>query len=868
MPLSDLWSSAPAVARPAEDVQALRRKLQTRAATFARIKKRQKQHHEEGAAAQGIAAPGASTFATSMQIAWFTRKLSEMKHGHAGYQDGSRRSAMRDQRRAVWSWFAAASSALSSALASVLSPPQPPQTPRQTLPPSYIVTSMVVDDANIRLTDASGSSTVYATMNCVQAVAMGLQSSEMSAFILHCPMLPLSETNALSLHAAMMSWSLITANGPGVKLCNPNCPALLSVADSLRQIQFKAVVWTVDSLKANVAAFKLERELLSQKQTKLEAGPRIEDVDLTLELLMKCGVHQVSLVRRPLILGVPNIWSNLVRLGHLLESRGWRTSFYGALRWVLRKSFRWAPCPHLPPNAATWSARTADVLNVCLSPVDQKWRVFFQAMCNGDSTSEWVVHYCVGDCCKDSADAFQKVVQAFSKLLRAYPPPLLYRWKHGGPALAFWSRGVCLYRMLPRVMARMGGTEAAMEHQDDVEEQAAVETPDDADLTAAQAAAQAAVDEDESFALKNRKRHKLVLQCLQAQDIAPHLLIVALMSEPADEQINWFFHRTAIIEKLLHGTAASQAKDMEAESKAMFLAHIRGEQGGKLVQKYVEILRLSGVREILRPLSSSCPTDPRWRESMTRLVFSLCLQGLLCIGLLFALSQVTCHGPCTTRNADESNEGMADAWRRLCHSSNCFPWATFSLLDQPDCQSFFAHARHLQARARCSQCADVEFTTPLLNVLTAAWGESDQRAIYASAMSMLRTVCIFGKISSDTVELVHGQIQHFSRNAKRGRFRMAETVSRESYLHSAVKEFELLQHFVEKQAMPGKRTSCRIMAQHGRKRGKKDGVLMKETKDQKDTRLALAHKKTSDPAKMRETSGWNMFVQAGSTELG
>ena len=90
-----------------------------------------------------------------------------------------------------------------------------------------------------------------------------------------------------------------------------------------------------DALKANDAAWRLERQLLKQR--------RLDEVDdacsRTLALRVKCMVHQINLIRKPCVLAVPHYWSTLVRLGHMFEQASFRKAIAASLLRVLQESF-------------------------------------------------------------------------------------------------------------------------------------------------------------------------------------------------------------------------------------------------------------------------------------------------------------------------------------------------------------------------------------------------------------------------------------------------------------------------------------------------------------------------------------------------
>lgn len=101
-------------------------------------------------------------------------------------------------------------------------------------------------------------------------------------------------------------------------------------------------------------------------------------------------------------------------------------------------------------------------------------------------------------------------------------------------------------------------------------------------------------------------------------------------------------------------------------------------------------------------------------------------------------------------------EAMGEVWRRFVLAVSRTPYTLFRLIDMshPD---FLQECAALEERsARCHECIDLEFSTPMLKFLRARG--NDQEAV-AQVQNLLRSIAVHGPISSDLVECLHGYCQ-------------------------------------------------------------------------------------------------------------
>ena len=119
------------------------------------------------------------------------------------------------------------------------------------------------------------------------------------------------------------------------------------------KIPFSVLILCDDSLRANTVVFNELRRLIGEQENVKHAV-----------LNFKCGLHSVSLTRRPIALSIPNYWTTLVRLGHLFESGSYRFDFCKAMDEVIETSFRRVPVDSLPAKHQDWKDQRANVLNI------------------------------------------------------------------------------------------------------------------------------------------------------------------------------------------------------------------------------------------------------------------------------------------------------------------------------------------------------------------------------------------------------------------------------------------------------------------------------------------------------------------------
>ena len=102
-----------------------------------------------------------------------------------------------------------------------------------------------------------------------------------------------------------------------------------------------------------------------------------------------------------------------------------------------------------------------------------------------------------------------------------------------------------------------------------------------------------------------------------------------------------------------------------------------------------------------------------------------------------------------------SLQSMAENWRRFVLPIQGFPFCLFSLLDSDDDLAFLdLSSKSCTKQKACAKCADVEFSTLVLNYLDVEDPLACRRV--PSLRALLEDVRVFCPLSSDLVECVHG----------------------------------------------------------------------------------------------------------------
>ena len=186
--------------------------------------------------------------------------------------------------------------------------------PRLSSPAHAVLSTAVFDETNARLKPPSREkSVVYTMLNTVATVHVMYSITDSADFFLPTPLLVLPSPKTEDLHAALCAALPLTSAGAGRILHAAGLPA-----DWGRESKWRCMVLVGDALRTNDAVVKLERQLQAAGAQQQGKAPRL------LLVRLKCTLHQIALIRKPVVLSVRQYWSTLVRFGHLMESQAFR----------------------------------------------------------------------------------------------------------------------------------------------------------------------------------------------------------------------------------------------------------------------------------------------------------------------------------------------------------------------------------------------------------------------------------------------------------------------------------------------------------------------------------------------------------------
>ena len=278
----------------------LKRKLQTAPARLAKAVKKAKQ---QGA---GDATMPAPTYAERLQKGFFShqyqRSYRRASCDPANDFNDVKQQFARERARCVWSFLAG----LKSAVVSLF----------QRGDAEHILNTCIADDTSTKLrAPNAGRSIVYTVMNTFQFAYIRFTDGVWDSLHIPTPLQCLNSSKASAIHHALTSWLLVTASGPGQTWQSLGC-----ARDLLHSVKWRTSVMIGDVLKANDAAWRVERERWHRDAAEGSIGMRL-----------KCCNHQLCLVRKPTVLAIERLWATIVRLGHLMETHSFRRALATAL---------------------------------------------------------------------------------------------------------------------------------------------------------------------------------------------------------------------------------------------------------------------------------------------------------------------------------------------------------------------------------------------------------------------------------------------------------------------------------------------------------------------------------------------------------
>ena len=273
---------------------------------------------------------------------------------------------------------------------------------------------------------------------------------------------------------------------------------------------------------------------------------------------MHCLLHVVSLIRKPLVLGLPGFWTSLVRFSHLSRNFSWRRKFLTALAHVITQSFQCVFVPQLPQEVLDWQARMHNILHSNIS-IDGKRKIaMFSKLLTLDNScpdSEIITHYCIPSCRHCVNSALTETLLAYLSLFASFfDVPLLARWKHYGPAIDYVRRGFALHNLLPRVLKQMSRGSSSCDMHDAVKTFLR-DSFDKARLPETEL--QDLLEIDPNHSQDNAKRQQKLFEVWTRPHFLTHAQILDQIVKPLDVFMDALFHRTSDVHKLTSATGIS-----------------------------------------------------------------------------------------------------------------------------------------------------------------------------------------------------------------------------------------------------------------------------------------------------------------------
>ena len=640
----------------------------------------------------------------------------------------------------------------------------------------------IVDDCSARMRgpDTLSNTTVYTVMNSIESVHViyDHKSSKCSSIQIPTPLTIVDGADAAGIDTASTSTALVSAAGVGQLLQRFGVTKVWST--------FKTLVFVGDSLKANNAAFQRECDRLVVKHH--EKDPEFKG---QMALRVRCAVHTVCLIRKPIVLLIPRFWTTLVRLSHLFESISFRKQLASCLTSIIAQSFVNVQSRERPEEFSVWRKDAIRVRDSFWCPSVRKRELLAEIIdfCNGDHRGMAICHYCRYDlagkpCCEDSRDSLSKALRLLVPWFSiGFPVPLLYRFKHYDHAAGFVHVGTSLHNLLVRALSLVD-TEAAHNLHgigSDVIEKLmghveAGEADDPFDLS------DLVLDEEESVQATNLKRKQLVKAEIAKASFGEATVLVTLAISPMEGLLNQLFKRSSLISRMtLMGDNDASFENMAAKSKTLFLDMMSGRVGWRIVDSYSKLLNVEFHEALVAGRLKNTPS---------------CLQTIFSMVLIC----------------------MTDSWRRFVLDHQSFPHILFQLVDT-DLATFKELWKGLQSQfANCPGCVDDCFSKVILSHFPADLDShplETQRDIHDQVTGVLSHIASFAPLSSDSVECKNGRVQWCV--SRRGNQAVkAPVAAREAtFLQSAIQPHELLKHFVDERNIPAKRSVAGIIRLSG-----------------------------------------------------
>lgn len=191
---------------------------------------------------------------------------------------------------------------------------------------------IILDDTSCRIKGRGDSMPAIRTvMNTVHTLHLSFQDGNCQSVHIPTPYVCLPSQRTEDLHSGYCAYALLSSKGVGgvFKAVEQFCNHKEALQTLLSSCRWTCQAMIGDALKTNDAVFKREREIVARHN---------QSSNGRLAIRLKCQLHQLCLVRRPIVMSTNRFWTTLVRLGHLFEQWSFRKQLALALVQILRDS--------------------------------------------------------------------------------------------------------------------------------------------------------------------------------------------------------------------------------------------------------------------------------------------------------------------------------------------------------------------------------------------------------------------------------------------------------------------------------------------------------------------------------------------------
>lgn len=437
----------------------------------------------------------------------------------------------------------------------------------------------------------------------------------------------------------------------------------------------------------------------------------------------------------------------------------------------------------LPDDFHTWQKRAKWISEGYCAPTKNAKETLSEILkfVNGDTTSDTITHWCLlPGCCQSDSESINKLLKLLVPFFgKGFSTPLLYRFKHYGPASSYIKVGCTLCQLLPNALARLDQSVSSKNAEYSAMLDVLLADNSSFKEEDLQRVVGDILDADVNYAAKNALRKKMMVSEVCAPRFPQHAILMDIFLQPMEVAMNSLLGRTKVLHELYAlGSAHPKHDDFAQRACSKFLHVMSGQFGIDIMSSYAGILH----HQLFEAMGMGLHLEQHSKQ--LRLVYELVV---VCI---------------------------TDTWRRFVREFASPPYCCFQLVGT-SMDEFLRMWDALQLKqSRCSQCHDESFTAVLLrefpqDLRQRAVGQ--QEATKKEVESLLLDIAAWAPLTSDLVEIKNGAVQWSVSRRGNTQLKTPKTGIEVSFLQSCIKKFQLLQHFVDTHALPARSKSSNIL---------------------------------------------------------